>query len=80
MWKFAVRMWLLILLNLFAFIVLWNILDALFETEGIFTVFMIVLSIFPLSIIMMMQISKVTKELKNISPDKQNNEDGANSN
>jgi MFS-type transporter involved in bile tolerance (Atg22 family) len=72
MWKFALKTGILIFLNLFAFLIIWNILDEIFESGNKIMVFSLILSIFPLLIILHLQISKARKQLEQITKVKPN--------
>ena len=74
MWKFALKFGWIILINLFAFLGLWFILDALFETEGLFVIVCLVLSVLSLIVIWGIFMKKTLNEFKNISPEKEEKE------
>lgn len=67
MWKFALKMGIIIFVNLFAFLWLWYILDVLFWTGHKLLIVSLVLSIIPLIFIMFMQIWKAKKQLAKIN-------------
>lgn len=66
MWKFIVKFGAIILINLFAFLLVWNILDALFETEGVFLIAGLVLSVLSLVLIWSIYVKKTLKEFNKI--------------
>lgn len=57
---------LIILVNLFAFLSVWHILDAIFETNGTMKLILVFVSIVPLTIIMYFYLKKILKDLNNI--------------
>ena len=67
MWKFVLKFGLIILINLFAFLFVWNILDALFLTGAKFKIIFLLLSIVSLAIIWSFYIRKTLSDLKNIN-------------
>lgn len=67
MLKIFIKISVIILVNLFAFLLFWIILGAIFWNTKTFIVFSIIFSIIPLIIIMVFEIQKTTKELNNIS-------------
>ncbi|MDD4151036.1 MAG: hypothetical protein PHR68_00250 [Candidatus Gracilibacteria bacterium] len=67
MLKIFIKISVIILLNLFAFLLFGIILGAIFGKTETFLVFSIIFSIIPLIIIMVFEIQKTTKELNNIS-------------
>lgn len=71
MYKIFFRIFLLILTNLFAFLLFWIILGALFWNKGQFLMGAVFLSIIPLIWILVFEIKRVTKEFNTISKEKQ---------
>lgn len=67
MLKIFIKISIIILVNLFAFLLFWIILGAIFWNTETFLIFSIIFSIIPLIIIMVFEIQKTTKELNNIS-------------
>lgn len=70
MYKIILKVSTLILVNLFAFLLFWIILGAIFWNTKSFLLISIVVSIIPLTIIMIFEIQKTTKEFNNILPEK----------
>jgi membrane protease YdiL (CAAX protease family) len=66
MWKFFVKYTLIILVNLFAFLSVWHILDEIFNTKGKYTIIFLVLSIASLALISHFFIKKNLQILNNI--------------
>jgi len=66
MWKFFVKYTLIILVNLFAFLSIWHILDGIFNTKGKYTIIFLVLSIASLALISHFFIKKSLWILNNI--------------
>lgn len=66
MWKFALKFGLIIMWNLFAFLIVWTILDALFETGRLFLVIGLVLSVLSLMVIWSIYVRKAVKECASI--------------
>ena len=73
MWKFIVKFGVIILINLFAFLIVWTILDALFETEGLFLMISLVLSVLSLIVIGSIYVKKTLKEFDKIWEEEKNN-------
>lgn len=73
MWKFMLKMGVIIFVNLFAFLIVWNILDTIFWTEWKFLIGSLVVSILPLLFIMSLQIKKTKEELQKITTKKPDN-------
>lgn len=67
MYKTFLKYTLYIFINLFAFLTIWVILDAVFLTWHKFLFWSIIFSIIPLTIIMVLQVKKITKELNDIN-------------
>lgn len=76
MYKNFIRISLLILWNLFAFLVFAVILGALFWNKGQFLIWSVVASIVPLTIILFREIKRVNKEFDTISKQTQNDTNG----
>ncbi|MDD5769395.1 MAG: hypothetical protein PHE25_00355 [Candidatus Gracilibacteria bacterium] len=70
MYKIILKVSTLILVNLFAFLLFGIILGAIFGNTKSFLLISIVVSIIPLTIIMIFEIQKTTKEFNNILPEK----------
>lgn len=68
--KSLMRISVLILLNLLAFLFLWAILWAIFWHKEFFFIICVVISIVPLTMIMFFEIKKTTNQLNNISKEK----------
>ena len=66
MWKFALKFGFIIVANLFAFLILWNILDALFETERVFLMACLVLSVLSVMLIWSFYVRKTLKQLEDL--------------
>lgn len=66
MYKIFLRITALILINLFAFLILWIILWEIFWNKKVFLIWCVIFSIIPLIIIMVFQIKKINIELNNI--------------
>lgn len=60
----------IILLNLFAFLLFGSILGAIFWREWLFLVWSVIISIIPLTVILFMEIKKITEEFNNIKEEK----------
>lgn len=67
MYKSLFRIWVLIFLNLFAFMLFWTILGAVFWNKSDFLLWTVLISIIPLMFIMFFEIKKLNIELSNIS-------------
>ena len=67
MWKFALKFGLIILVNLFAFLIVWTILDAIFETSWLFLMVSLVLSVLSLVVIGSIYMKKTLKEFDKIT-------------
>ncbi len=72
MTKSFLKITLIIFLNLFAFLLFWIILGALFWNTKQFLVLMVIISLIPLTIILYLEIGKTLKELNNISKKQEN--------
>lgn len=73
MGKIFINITLIIFLNLFAFLGVWHILDAIFQTWFKMKLILIIASIVPLIIIMHFYLKKVLKDLNNIKNDNTTN-------
>lgn len=60
----------IILLNLFAFLLFGSILGAIFWKSGLFLIGAVIVSIIPLTVILFMEIKKITEEFNNIKEEK----------
>lgn len=60
----------IILLNLFAFLLFGSILGAIFWRVWLFLVWSVIISIIPLTVILFMEIRKITEEFNNIKEEK----------
>ena len=67
MYKNFIRISVLILGNLFAFLLFWIILGALFWNKVQILLWCIIFSIIPLTFILYFEVKKITNELNNIS-------------
>lgn len=67
MYKKILKITLPILANLFAFLLFWIILGALFWNKGQFMLWSIIFSLIPLTFILYFEVKKITTELNNIS-------------
>lgn len=72
MYKNFLRISMMILANLFAFLLFWIILGALFWNKGQILIWSVVASIIPLTIILFIEIKRVNKEFNNISKTQEN--------
>jgi len=72
MWKFAFKYGIIILLNLFAFFIVWLILDTIFTGDGKITIVMLIASVIPLIFISMSMVKKTLYDLDNIDTKKNN--------
>lgn len=70
MYKSFIRISLIILVNLFAFLFFWIILGAIFWNKLLFLVWAVIFSIIPLVIILFIEIKKVNTEFNNILSEK----------
>lgn len=70
MYRTFLIFWIVVFLNLFAFLSIWIILDAIFEMKPTFTIWSIVISIIPLIYFMKVQIKKLNKQLNITNNDK----------
>ncbi len=66
MWKFFIKYTIIILVNLFAFLSVWLILDGIFNSKPKFTIIFLVLSIASLAIISHFFIKKTLKILNDL--------------
>lgn len=66
--KFFIKYSLIILINLFAFLLVWYILDAIFYTNWKIIIVFLILSVFSLVIISQYFIKKNLEKLNNIKP------------
>lgn len=70
MYKNLARITSIIFVNLFAFLLLWNILGALFWSKWLFLIGAVIISIIPLVIFLFIEIKKTTQEFNNIYKEK----------
>ncbi len=70
MYKKFLKISSLILLNLFAFLLFWNILGAIFWNKWLFLIGAVIFSIIPLIIILFIEIKNTTNEFNNIKTQK----------
>ena len=74
MWKFALKFSFIILGNLFAFLMIWYILDTIFETRWLYLVISLVLSVFSLVWISYVYIGSYLKEINKLDENIDNKE------
>jgi len=74
MGKFFLKYTVIILVNLFAFLSIWHILDGIFNTKAKYTIIFLVLSIVSLALISHFFIKKNLKILNNIKTKDKTNE------
>lgn len=72
MLKKIIRILLLILINLFAFLFFWIILGSLFWSKWQFLFGSVIFSIIPLTFVLYFEVKKITIELNNISNENKN--------
>ncbi len=65
---------LIIVINLFAFLSLWHILDAIFKTKWTMKLVFVAISIVPLTIIMYFYLKKILTDLNNIKNENREND------
>ncbi len=66
MYKSFIRISLIILVNLFAFLFIWIILGAIFWNKWFFLIWAVIFSIIPLLIILFIEIKKVNTQFNTI--------------
>lgn len=76
MYKSFIRISLIILVNLFAFLFFWIILGAIFWSKWLFLVWAVIISIIPLTIILFIEIKKVNTEFNTILSEKKDDSNG----
>ncbi len=70
MYKNIARITSIIFINILAFLLLWNILGALFWNKWLFLILSVIVSIVPLVIFLFIEIKKIIQELNNIYKEK----------
>lgn len=70
MGKFALKYGIIICVNLFAFFIVWYILDTIFAGNGKYTIVMLIVSIIPMIIISMSMVKTTLKDLKKLDKTK----------
>ncbi len=68
--KILIKYTIILVLNLFAFLALWYILDLIFESWWIFIILSLILSIFTLVIFTQILVKKNLKKLEKINENK----------
>ncbi len=75
MWKYLIRFFILISVNLFAFLLLGYILGSIFGSMGLFMIICVIISILPLTLILYLEVSKMQKQFYNLSQIKKDEHD-----